>query len=121
MSKRILVVDDDPEISKLLVMTFESAGYEVETAFDGKEALDAINNDSPDLITSDVIMPILNGFELCKKIKNEKELEHIPIILLTSRDEEANQFFHDFTEPDAYIKKPFNADELLEVARKLLL
>ena len=102
-------------------MTFESAGYEVETALDGKEALDAINNDPPDLITSDVIMPILNGFELCKKIKNEKELEHIPIILLTSRDDEANQFFYDFTEPDAYIKKPFNADELLEVARKLLL
>ncbi|MBU4333379.1 MAG: response regulator, partial [Candidatus Omnitrophica bacterium] len=99
---------------------FESVGYEVKTALDGRIALDTIKNDPPDLITSDVIMPTLNGFEFCDRIKKDKELQHIPVILLTSRDDEANLFYHDFTEPDAYIKKPFDAEELLEIVRKLL-
>ncbi|HBG62580.1 MAG: hypothetical protein A2Y03_00180 [Omnitrophica WOR_2 bacterium GWF2_38_59] len=120
MAKRILVVDDDPEIRNLLVLTFESAGYEVLPALDGREAFDVIKSDPPDLITSDVIMPVLNGFELCNKLKKDNDLKNIPIILITSRDDEANNYFHDFTEPDAYIKKPFDPDELLEVVGKLI-
>lgn len=120
MSKRIFVVDDDPEIRNLLVLTFESAGYGVKTFCEGHEALDAIKTDPPDLITSDVIMPVLNGFELCVKLKKDEELKHIPIILLTSRDDEADQFYHDFTAPELYVKKPFDADELLEIVKKLL-
>lgn len=121
MSKaKILVVDDSPTELKMMSEPFISEGYQVFTAVDGEEAIEKASSEKPDLMVLDVIMPKLNGFQVCRKIKTSDELKNIKIILLTSKDQESDKFWGKKQGADAYMTKPFSEEELLTTAIELL-
>jgi twitching motility two-component system response regulator PilH len=121
MSKeKILVVDDSPTDLKIMSEPFLSDGYEVITATDGEEALEKAESEQPALIVLDVIMPKMNGFQVCRKIKTTPQLKGIKVVLLTSKNQEADEFWGMKQGADAYMTKPFDGDELLGTATGLL-
>jgi DNA-binding response OmpR family regulator len=121
MSKmKVLVVDDSPTDLKLMTQPFLNQGYELVTATDGEEALKKAESEQPDLMVLDVVMPKINGFKVCRQIKNSAELKSIKIILLTSRSQESDKFWGKKQGADAYITKPFTGEDLLSTAAGLL-
>ena len=120
MPKKILVVDDEPDILRIVTFRLEKTGYEVITAINGQEALDLIEKDKPDLILLDLRLPIIDGYEVCRHLKGDKELKKIPVILLTAsavRDVEKKA---KELNAEAYITKPFEPTELLKKIKKFL-
>lgn len=116
---RLLVVEDNVEIRKFVVSILENT-YMVFTAANGLEALEIARTESPHLILSDVMMPEMDGFELCKKVKSDIQLSHIPIILLTARTSAADLVQGLENRADDYIPKPFDSKVLLLKIRNLL-
>jgi len=107
MSKtRILVVDDELSIIKFLRANLESRGYEVLTAMDGAEALQTIEMELPDLVILDIMMPEINGFEVCRRLR---EWSQIPIIMLSARGDASDKVKCLDIGADDYITKPFRA------------
>ncbi len=118
--KRILVIDDLPENVYMLQDRLEHEGYEVLTAYDGKGGIEKAREELPDLILLDVMMPDINGFEVCKTLVNYEQTSNIPIILVTAKtDAEDTKVGLDAGAFD-YIKKPFNKIELLARVRSAL-
>lgn len=113
MSKTILIIEDDPDIIGLLRYRLEHKGFEVITAQTGNEGLRLAEERRPDLITLDINLPEVNGFTICSMLKGNEEYKHIPIIMLTARDEESDHVFFENMAPEAYITKPFEVDDLL--------
>ncbi len=111
MAKKILIVEDDENIVEVLSFNLEKEGYEVIKAYDGREGLDAALNKTPDLILLDVMLPYMDGFEVCEKIRKADKL--IPIIMLTAREEETDKVLGLELGADDYITKPFKNKELL--------
>ncbi|MEI7556896.1 response regulator transcription factor [Candidatus Chlorohelix sp.] len=108
--KTILVVDDQPSLVRLVRDNLESRGFRVTSASDGKKALDIVENDKPDLVVLDIMMPGLDGYEVCRRIR---EFSTVPIIMLTARNDQES-LVHGFEAgADDYIPKPFHANELL--------
>jgi len=118
--KKILIVDDEPMILELLKMRLEAANYDVVTAEDGEEALQKAKSEKPDLITLDVIMPPPNGFQVCRTLKDDPQYKKIPVILLTAKTTKSDQFWGTESGADAYVTKPYNADDLMEKIETLL-
>lgn len=116
---RILVVEDDTEIRDYLRQELE-AEYHITESCNGKEALENIFRLLPDLVISDIMMPEMDGLELCRRIKQNIRLNHIPVILLTAKVREADNLEGLETGADAYITKPFNIDILRQTARNLI-
>ncbi len=117
--KKILLVDDDPDFVEAVKVIVESGGYDVTVAYDGKEGLEAVAEDKPDLIVLDVMMPVMNGHEACAKLKADEATKSIPIILLTAvadRVTTSTYTHRDMLESEAedYMPKPVEPDELLE-------
>lgn len=118
--KRILVIDDLPENVYMLQDRLEHEGYEVLTAYDGNGGIEKAREELPDLILLDVMMPDINGFEVCKTLVNDEQTSNIPIILVTAKtDAEDTKEGLDAGAFD-YIKKPFNKIELLARVRSAL-
>ena len=118
--KRILVIDDLPENVYMLQDRLEHEGYEVLTAYDGKSGIDKAREELPDLILLDVMMPDINGFEVCKTLVNDEQTSNIPIILVTAKtDAEDTKEGLDAGAFD-YVKKPFNKIELLARVKSAL-
>ena len=117
---RVLAVDDDPFIRKMLEKVLTEAQYDVVLATDGEEALEKIYRERPDLIISDVVMPKLDGLSLVKKLKGKLQTSIIPVILLTSQDEVENEVEGLEAGADDYIPKPIVADLLLARINRLL-
>lgn len=117
-SPRILLIDDDDALLDALAMAFEDAGFTVDTAADGRAGLDARRALKPDLVVSDVNMPRLDGFALCRELRSAND--PIPLILLTSRDNEIDEALGLELGADDYVHKPFNTRVLLARARALL-
>ena len=114
MAKRVLIVDDTPMNIDFLEAILTPAGYAVDSAESGKKALDKVVNDTPDLILLDVMMPEMNGYEVCRRIRENKALPYIPIIYVTaSKIEQKNILEGLAAGGDDYIRKPLNAAELL--------
>lgn len=114
MSERILVVDDTPINIALLEGILTPAGYTVDAAESGEEALDKVVNDTPDLILLDVMMPKMNGYEVCRRIRENKALPYIPIIYITASELEQKNIIEGLDAGgDDYIRKPFDIAELL--------
>jgi DNA-binding response OmpR family regulator len=118
--KRILIVDDEPDVLKLTSLRLEKKGYEIITAVNSREAFDFIQNEKPDLVLMDIIIPIIYGTEICRRVKDDENLKHISIILFTVHgevmtDEKAKSFG-----ADDYIVKPFDAKELMNKIERLL-
>ena len=120
MAKRILVIDDDPTLLKLIQGVLSSNGFEVLSASEAPGGLELAMKQSPDLIILDVMMPIINGFNICRLMKSKHGHKHIPIILLTSRSTEADQKIGQEVGADAYVTKPFKTEELLNKIKELL-
>ena len=118
--KKILVIDDLPENVFLLQDRLESEGYEVITAYEGKSGLNKAISEQPDLILLDIMMPDITGLDVCKKLVNNEETSHIPIILVTAKIEAED--IKEGLEAGAfdYIKKPFNRIELLARVKSAL-
>lgn len=110
---KILVADDHPEMTDFLKKVLEEHFKQVITAADGEEALQLIRKHMPDIVVSDVMMPRMNGYQLCQHIKEDIAISHIPVILLTARDDEQSQKEGYKNGADAYLAKPFEEDTLL--------
>ncbi|HKZ40035.1 MAG TPA: response regulator [Candidatus Hodarchaeales archaeon] len=82
--KKILVIDDEPDILKVTSIRLKTLGYDVLTALDGRQALHTIRSENPDLVLLDLVMPFMSGAEVCEQIKNDKALKHIPVIFFTA-------------------------------------
>ena len=119
-SYSILIVDDNPDLIDFLKQTLSPNFKRVLTAKDGVDALSQVKNQIPDIIVSDVMMPRMDGFELCKNLKQDIEISHIPIILLTARNDEQSQLCGYKNGADAYLAKPFEIDILLTLIRNRL-
>ena len=116
---RVLVVDDDEEIRKYICQEFASEYHMMESA-NGKQALSILLNKTPDLIISDVMMPEMDGITLCRKIKQNVNINHIPIVLLTAKSEEADKLAGLGIGADAYMVKPFNMEILKKTVQNII-
>ncbi|MBT9142370.1 MAG: Transcriptional regulatory protein WalR [Dehalococcoidia bacterium] len=114
---RILVVDDEKTIVKGLKFSLEKEGYEVLAAYDGAEALSLFKKENPDLIVLDLMLPEVDGFEVCRRIRKGSE---VPIIMLTARDEDIDKILGLELGADDYVTKPFNPRELTARIKAIL-
>ncbi|MBO4677685.1 MAG: response regulator transcription factor [Oscillospiraceae bacterium] len=115
MAKRVLVVDDEQNIVDILRFNLEREGYEVITAEDGIQGLAMARSSDPDLILLDVMMPEMDGFQVCRELRREDKLT--PIIMLTAREEEADRVMGLELGADDYVSKPFSVRELMARVR----
>ncbi len=120
MAKRILAVDDEKHILRLVQINLEKAGYEVVTASNGREALEAVKAQHPDLIVMDVMMPEMDGLEALQNLKNDEATATIPVVMLTAKAQDADVFQGWQSGADLYLTKPFNPMELLTFVRRIL-
>lgn len=120
MAKRILVVDDEPKVVTVIQRRLESAGYDVLAAYDGIEALSKARSENPDLIILDLILPKLNGYQVCAILKRDKSYKPIPILMLTARSQEEDIEEGMRVGADEYITKPFKNEVLLAKIEELL-
>ena len=123
MSKRlVLAVDDEPLISRLVKVNLERAGYAVETALNGMEALEILRSEKPrpDLILLDMVMPYMDGFEFMRQIKADPELQQIPVVWMTVRSRDADIIQGQASGASHYLTKPINPADLLAVVREVL-
>jgi DNA-binding response OmpR family regulator len=116
----VLVADDDPDILSLVAFRLDRAGYAVVAARDGREALELALARAPDLAVLDVTMPKLDGYEVAAGLRGTRAVDRVPIILLTARVREVDVARGFDAGADAYIKKPFSPQELLERVQALL-
>ncbi len=119
-SKSILVIDDDLGQVRLVETLLRSKGYNVLVADEAPGGLELAMKKSPDLITLDVMMPVINGFNICRLLKSQEELKHIPIILITSRITAEDQRIGEEVGADAYLLKPLNSEQFLIKVEELL-
>ncbi|MGD8822281.1 MAG: response regulator [Anaerolineales bacterium] len=115
---RVLVVDDSPTIRKLVAMTLGKRGFEVVAAADGMEALARINDGAPDLILLDITMPRMDGYQLCRTIKGNHTIDHIPIVMLTGKDGFMDKVRGRMVGSEGYLTKPFQPDELVRMVEQ---
>jgi len=117
MTTRILVVDDEPRYVRLMEANLVAEGYQVLKAYDGQTAVEIVADKQPDLVLLDVMMPIINGFAACERIR---EFSNVPIIMVTAKGEEQDRVRGLDVGADDYIVKPFSATELLARVRAVL-
>ena len=118
--KKILIIDDEPDILELLVLRLEANGYEVTSATDGQKGLDKARNENPDLIILDLMLPSIDGYKVCRMLKFDERFKKIPIVLFTARTQEADMKLGQEVGADAYITKPFEPNILLSKVAELL-
>jgi len=119
-SKRILIVDDEDGIVKLVKMYLEHHRYEVITADDGQEGLEKAKTDKPDLIVLDLMLPKINGYKVCGLLKKDTRYVKIPVILFTAKTQEKDAKLGEEVGADAYLTKPFEPEVLLAKIKELL-
>ena len=117
---KILVVDDNADNVELLTKRLVAGGYRTCEAYDGEQALEAVAREEPDLVILDVMMPKLDGFEVCRRMKSEERTRQVPVILLTAKREVPDKVRGLDTGADDYVTKPFNPQELMARVRSLL-
>ena len=117
--ERVLVVDDDAVIRQLICVNLELEGFEVHTAEDGQDALDKVKTVGPAVVTLDIMMPRLDGWETAARLRNDPDTAHVKVILLSARAQEADLRRGHGIGVDAYLTKPFDPDELVEAVRRL--
>ncbi len=120
MSKRVLIVDDEPNIVISVEFLMKREGFAVSVARDGEEALECIRAERPDLVILDVMMPKLNGFEVCETVRADPQLAGIRILMLTAKGRETEMRKGISLGADAYIAKPFSTRDLVDRVKSLL-
>ena len=116
--RRVLVADDEPYILRSLTYILRKEGFDVREARTGREALEAVKADPPDLVFLDVMMPEVNGFEVCARIKVDPALSGVRIVMLTARGQDQDRGRE--AGADLYMTKPFSPSKIVELARRLL-
>jgi DNA-binding response OmpR family regulator len=111
---KILVVDDEEYIQHILNFSFGAEGYDVVTASDGEEGVSKARNEKPDVIVMDIMMPRMDGYEACKKIKADPQTKDIPVILLTAKGRDSDRKLGSEVGADDYVVKPFSPGRLIE-------
>lgn len=117
---RILIVDDDAVILRLLQINFRLEGYEVDTASRGEEALEKVRENRPDVVVLDVMMPGIDGWEVCRQLKENPAVRHIPVIFLSARAQDEDRQRGYALGVDEYVTKPFDPAHLVEIVRRSL-
>ena len=120
MAKKILIVDDEPNIVISLEFLMKREGFDVSVANDGEEAVHCIRAERPDLVLLDVMMPKKNGFEVCQEVKADPELQDVRILMLTAKGRDTEVSKGLALGADAYMTKPFSTKELVERVRSML-
>ena len=121
MSKpRLLIVEDEPALQKVLAIRLGIEGFEVRTASDGQEALELIREEVPDLVVTDLMMPVMDGAELTRSIKGDPKLRAIPVMILTALKEQRERDHLMALGADAFAAKPYNSVELTAKIKELL-
>ena len=115
---RILVVDDEAIILETVKLALEAVHYEVAVACNGQEGLQSAIAQQPDLILLDVTMPVMDGFQLLAKLKNDERTKKIPVVMLTGRDEAESVTLSQQLKADDYLMKPFTVEHLLDLVCK---
>jgi len=119
MSK-VLVVDDVPSELELICRILQNAGLEVMRASDGEEAIATIQATTPDLVILDVIMPRMNGFEVVRELRDNKKTQNLPIVFCTQKNTDIDRAWGAELGADAYIGKPFDPQQLVDIVQRLL-
>lgn len=120
MPSKILVCDDERHIVRLIQVNLEQQGYNVVTAYDGKEGLEKVQSEKPDLLVLDVMMPYMDGFEVLKNLRREPSTEALPVIMLTAKAQDKDVFEGYHYGADMYLTKPFNPIELVAFVKRIL-
>ena len=118
--KRILIAVDEPDIRFLIAFTLRNAGYEVLTANNGEEAVQMTKKELPDMVLTDVRMPKMTGYEACKLIKADPATQHIPVVFLSAKGQEAEVQSGLAAGGDEYLLKPFELDQLTRKVAEIL-
>jgi len=119
-NNKILIVEDEESLLKLESIFLSAKGYKVTGVTNGRSALDQINNEKPDLVLLDIILPGMDGFEVCRCIKENPETRQIPIVILTARKTKLDQAKGLEVGADAYITKPFKSAHVVATIEELL-
>ena len=120
MADRILVVDDEPDLLELVRINLRQAGYEVETAETGRDALEQLRRSPPDLVVLDLMLPDVSGTEICRRMRGDPELAELPILMLTAKADEVDRVVGLELGADDYVTKPFSPRELTLRVRAVL-
>jgi DNA-binding response OmpR family regulator len=120
VGKRVLVVDDEPNIVMSLEFLMRRAGFEVQVARNGREALDALEGAAPDLLLLDVMMPEFDGYEVCERVRARPEWNGTKIVMLTARGREVERERGLALGADAYVTKPFSTRDLVDKVKHML-
>ena len=120
ITKKILLVDDEPNIVRTVEARLKASGYEVISATDGLQGLNMARTCKPDLIILDLMLPKMDGYKICGLLKKDIKYQKIPIVLFTARAQEADRQMGEDVNADAYITKPFKAELLLGKIKELL-
>ena len=120
MASKILIVEDEPDIVELLVYNLDQAGFKTEAVFNGADALDRVKIEPPDLVLLDLLLPEVDGLEVCRTLKRDPETASIPIIMLTARGEAIDRIVGLELGADDYITKPFSPREVMLRVRAVL-
>lgn len=120
MANKILLVDDEPELVAMVKLRLEANNYEVITAANGRQALEKAKKENPDLIILDIMMPKLDGYQVCGALKTNKKYNKIPVVMLTVKSQPDDIKRGEEAGASAYITKPFEAQMMLDEIQKLL-
>ncbi|MDD2717523.1 MAG: response regulator [Candidatus Wallbacteria bacterium] len=118
--KNILVVDDEPDILKLISVNLELEGFKVFTAKNGYEGIELVKTEKIDLVILDVMMPDINGYQICQYLKEDDKFKDIPVIILTAKVRKSDQFWSKKIGASLYLTKPFEPMYLVEKVREVL-
>lgn len=120
MSKKVLIVEDEESLLKLATILITSQGHEVIAVSSGAQALDALAKERVDLVLLDVMLPELDGFEVCRRIKQASETKSLPVIMLTAKKNQVDLDLGDEVGADWYITKPFKSANVIETVERFL-
>ena len=118
--QKILIVEDEESLLKLESILLTSKGYQVQGVANGAAALEAISEDPPDLVLLDIMLPEIDGFEVCQRIKQNEETKHIPVIMLTAKKSREDMSRGEKVGADWYITKPFKSAMVIETIQRFL-
>ena len=116
----VLVVEDSVTQREMIEDLLKGSGITVKTAGDGVEALEQMQGNCPDIVVMDIVMPRMNGYELCRRIKTDPKTERVPVVMCSSKGEEFDRYWGMKQGADAYIAKPFQPQELVGTVKQLL-
>ncbi|NJR67499.1 MAG: response regulator [Synechococcales cyanobacterium CRU_2_2] len=116
----VLVVEDSPAQREMITDLLRGSGLDVSVATDGVEALERIESQQPDIVILDIVMPRMNGYELCRRLKNDPKTQTLPVVMCSSKGEEFDRYWGLKQGADAYVAKPFQPTELVGTVKQLL-